>query len=103
MRLSAQAHEHIALDNPEDYEFCLKYMAQTISDSTYVGKAPWHIRNFEMVKLIEGHNLLVAIGLEQNKFGNYSIKSAYRLTYEQVRQRLRGKHFLWPTRKKPPV
>lgn len=101
--LSARAHEHIALDHPDDYDFCIRNIKQAIEEPTYIGKAPWHIRNFEMVRMVEEQNMLVAIGIEPNAFGNYNIRSAYRLTYEQVRERLHNRHLSWPKKKKPPV
>jgi hypothetical protein len=91
-RLSALAHQHIAQDHLEDYEFCLHYMAQAIENPTFAGKAPWHIRNFELVKQVEEHNLLIALGIEPNAHGNYAIRSAYRITSRQVRERLRDRH-----------
>jgi hypothetical protein len=98
VRLSALAHEHIARDHQEDYEFCLRNMADAIDHPTYIGKAPWQIRNFELVKKVEEENLLIAIGIEPNRFGSYNIRSAYRITFEQVRRRVAEKHLFWPKR-----
>jgi hypothetical protein len=98
VRLSALAHKHIAQDHPEDYEFCLRYMAQAIENPTYVGQSPWQIRNFELVKCIEDYNVLIAIGIEPNEHGSYNIRSSYRITYEKVRRRLAEKHLFWPKR-----
>ena len=36
----------------------LAHMAEAIENPTYIGKPPWQIRNFELVKKIEDHNLL---------------------------------------------
>jgi hypothetical protein len=95
VRLSASAHRHIAQDHPEDYEFCLAHMAEAIENPTYIGKPPWQIRNFELVKKIEDHNLLIAVSLEQDH-GSYRIRSSYRISYEKVRKRLAEKYLLSP-------
>jgi hypothetical protein len=63
---------------------------------TYIGKSPWQIRNFELVKIIDEHNLLMAIGIEPNEHGSYNIRSSYRISYEKMRRRLAEKHLFGP-------
>ena len=91
-RLSRRAHRHIAEDHPEDYPACLQALrsGQVIAAPTYVGQAPDHSRNFEMIRRIgrrDGKVVLVAIGLEQDADGYYSVRSCYLLEPEKVEAR----------------
>lgn len=92
VRLGEQAHRHIAEDHPEDYEACMAALPLAIANPTFVGQAPKHQRNFEIVRRVarpDGQAVLVAIGLELNEFGNYAIKSSYLIKAETVNNRRR--------------
>lgn len=65
---------------------------------TFVGQAPGHGRNFEIVKRIsrpDGKAVLVAIGLEPDGAGAYRVKSCYFVSKETVETR-RGTRRLKP-------
>ena len=88
--LSSQAHKHIAIDHPADYAICLAHLAATIASPTFVGQAPGHTRNFEMVRrigLADGRLVLVAIGIERDRSGTYAVRSCYLIKPETVQQR----------------
>jgi hypothetical protein len=90
VRLSQTAHQHMAEDHAADYPVCIKHLASVVSAPTYVGQAPGHARNFEMIGrigLADGRVVLVAIGLEPDGRGDYAVKSAYLLEPEKVQDR----------------
>ena len=98
VRLSSKAHEHMAKDHPEDYPTCIEHLPLTIEDPTYIGQAPHHGRNFELVRRIpqnRGNYVLVAIGLEADSHGDYRVKSCYLIDESYVQTR-RSKKRLWP-------
>jgi hypothetical protein len=90
VHLSVRAHMHMARDHAADYPICVEHLALAIASPTYIGQAPKHGRNFEIVRRIareDGRVILVAIGLEPNAHGAYSVKSSYLLTAEVVERR----------------
>lgn len=93
VRLSATAHRHMAEDHPDDYEACMAALPLAIANPTFVGQAPKHQRNFEIVRRVarpDGWAVLVGIGLERNEFGNYAIKSSYLISAEKLDNRRRS-------------
>ncbi len=100
VRLSETAHRHIAEDHPHDYSDCIAALPQAIALPTFIGQAPGHARNFEMVKRIarsDGQAVLVAIGLEPDETSAYRVKSCYLISAEKVDARRRA-----GTLKQPP-
>ncbi len=95
VRLSGRAHRHIAEDHPGDYATCMKALPSAIAAPTYIGQAPHHARNIELVKRvrgIEGWMVLVAVGLEADRRGDYRVRSAYLIREATVEgRRLRGR------------
>jgi hypothetical protein len=100
VRLSSQAHRHIAVDHPEDYAVVLQHLLAAISDPTYIGQSPKQRSNFEMVKRVAGSGafVLIAIGLETDDYGEYRVRSAYTIKPEQVNERRSTQHLLVPKR-----
>ena len=97
--ISRAAHEHIARDHADDYDACIAASRDAITNPTYIGQDPKHGRNFNLVKRIAletGNFLLIAISLEVNNFGNYNVRSAYRVSSEKVEQRRRSGHLRVP-------
>jgi len=92
-RLSKAAHQQMAIDHPADYPVCIAELAATIASPTFIGQSQRHGRNFEMIRRIgraDGSVVLVAIGLEPDRSGDYRIRTCYLLdagTLEQRRQR----------------
>ena len=79
-RLSAIAHRHMAMDHPNDYEACVAALADAIASPTFVGQAPNHVRNFEIVKRVarpDRRAVLVAIGIEMDEAGEYRVRTCY--------------------------
>jgi len=85
-----RAHKHMAIDHAADYPVCIQYLALAIASPTYVGQAPKHGRNFEIIRRIatsDGRVVLVAIGLEPDARGAYAVKSSYLLSAAEVDKR----------------
>ena len=77
-RLSATAHRHMAEDHSNDYPACIAALAEAVASPTFVGQAPNHIRNFEMVKRVprlDRQSVLVAIGMEADENGSYRVRT----------------------------
>lgn len=90
VRLSSQAHRHVAEDHPDDYATCIAALPAAIASPTFAGQAPGHGRNFEIVRRIAGRDagaLLVAIGLELDSDGAYRVRSCYIITRETLERR----------------
>ncbi len=91
-RLSRTAHRHMATDHAADYPVCIAEIAATIAAPTFIGQAPEHGRNFEMVRRIgraDGSAVLVAIGLEPDDRGDYRVRTCYLLEAGKVEDRRR--------------
>jgi hypothetical protein len=91
-RLSQTAHRHMATDHPADYPVCIAEIAAAIAAPTFIGQAPRHNRNFEMIRRIgraDGSVVLVAIGLEPDDRGDYRVRTCYLLEAFKVEERRR--------------
>ena len=87
VRLSQQAHKHMAQDHPEDYPDCRAALQLAIASPSFVGQAPNHTSNFELLRRIaraDGKVVLVAIGLAPDDAGNYRVRSCYLVKAEVV-------------------
>jgi hypothetical protein len=92
VRLSEQAHRHIAENHPDDYAVCFPALAEAIAAPSFIGQAPRRTGNFEMLRRInhpDGKLVLVAVGLEMDGIGDYRVRSRYLVSAEQVDQRRR--------------
>ncbi len=98
VRLSGRAHRHIAEDHPNDYAVCMKALPSAVTAPTYIGQAPHHAGNIELVRRVrgvEGWMVLVALGLEPDGRGDYRVRSAYLIREATVEgRRLRGRLFV---------
>jgi hypothetical protein len=86
-RLSMRAHEHIATDHPDDYAICLDVLAQAIAAPSFVGQDPTQRANFVLVKRVgleDGRAVLVAIGLEIDRYGFYGVRSSYLIPQKTI-------------------
>ena len=94
VRLSARAHRHIAEDHPDDYATCSAALPTAIAAPSYIGQAPHHGDNFELVRRVrglQGRMVLVAVGLEPDKRGDFRVRTAYLIKEATVeRRRLEG-------------
>ena len=87
VRLSRTAHRHIAEDHPDDYAYCLSALAEAVKTPTFVGQSPHHANNFEIIRRVpraDRKAVLVAVGLERDERGAYSVKSCYLVEPEKV-------------------
>ena len=95
VRLSPRAHRHIAEDHPDDYQTCIGALPGAIAAPTYIGQAPHHARNIELVKRVrgvQGWMVLVTVGLEPDRRGAYRVRSSYLVREATVEgRRLRGR------------
>jgi hypothetical protein len=101
-RLSASAHRHVAEDHPGDYPICLAAMREVIADPTFVGQDPKHADNFVLVKrigLTDAKMVLVAVGLEPDAAGTYSVRTSYLIPQRTVdARRSAGRLIIPPAR-----
>lgn len=102
--LSAAAHRHIAEDHPEDYAACFSYLEEIVTDPGWIGQAPQHQSNIELLKRISANVgiALVALCIEPNRFGNYSVRSLYRIKQQDLGYRRRTNRILPVVKKSSP-
>lgn len=94
--LSMAADEHIRTRHPADYDICLKHLDAILSQPDWVGQKPSQPDSFELISKVtdNGENIiLVAVSIERNAFGNYQIRSAYRLQQHDLDRRRRNNLF----------
>ena len=100
VRVSRTAHRHIAQDHAADYPLVMAHLEAIVRAPTYLGQAPRHGRNIELVKRVRTADglgyVLVAIGLEPDGRGDYAVRSAYVVRPEQVERRRQTGHLLTP-------
>lgn len=87
VRLSAQAHRHMAEDHPDDYPVCIAALEAAIASPTFIGQSPRHRDNFELIKRVSAtntHSVLVAVSIERDSAGTYRVRSCYLVSNETV-------------------
>lgn len=90
VRLSRQAHKHMAEDHAADYLDCMAVLPTAVASPSFVGQAPGHGSNFELLRRMarpDGKVVLVAIGLEPDDGGEYRVRSCYLVTAETLNAR----------------
>jgi hypothetical protein len=100
-RLSSKAHRHVKIDHPEDYALCMPLINAVVTNPSFIGQAPKHGRNFELLRRIPGHNgdaTLVAVNMEPDDKGDYKIVSFYKITASELHAK-RNKGHILPTAK----
>lgn len=92
--VSKIAHQHIALDHPEDYAAIKANIIDIVTSPTWVGQDPKHAENFYLVRrVLQGKEdaVLVAIGLEPSAYGTYNVRTAYSIREDDIlTRRLKG-------------
>jgi hypothetical protein len=91
--LSQAAHRHIATDHADCYEICMEHIVRVVTAPTFVGQAPHHGGNIELIGRIpmgDGKSVLVAVGLTPNNFGNYNVRSSYVIDEKDLDNRKRS-------------
>lgn len=94
VHLSKKAIAHIKDKHPKDAGFCLSNIDEVICDPDYIGQAPHHSTNYEMVKVVADVAILVALSSIKNAEGNYPIESTYPISKSALMRRVRIKHLL---------
>ncbi len=101
--MSGAAHKHAAEKHPEDYAVCIANLALTISSPSFIGQAPHHSENFELLRRVpatpgaQGPTMLVAVGIERDVQGRYRIRSMYLIGQDELeRKRSKGTIKLMP-------
>ncbi len=98
VHMSGIAHRHAAETHPNDYPLCAPLLGRAIASPTYVGQAPHHARNIELVRRFPGDPggaLLLAVGIERDDRGRYRVRSFYLIGEDDVERR-RRKGYLRP-------
>lgn len=88
--LTKAAHRHIAVDHAEDYTICIANLQMAIQNPTYIGQDAKHTNNFIVIKRVPGpdrKNMLVAITMQKNNYGFYTVCSTYLISQEDVDKR----------------
>jgi hypothetical protein len=93
VRLSETAHRHMAEDHPDDYAICIASLPYTIAEPSFIGQAPQHTSNFELLRRVnhpDRKSVLVAVGLEMDRSGEYRVRSCYLVAAGTVDNRRRA-------------
>ena len=62
VRLSETAHRHMAEDHPDNYAICIASLPYTIAEPSFIGQAPQHTSNFELLRRDEPSGSQVRAG-----------------------------------------
>ena len=84
------AHRHMAVDHPADYPVCIAEIEAVIASPPFIGQAPRHNRNFEMIRRAgraDGSAVLAAVGQEPDNRGDYGIRTCYLPEAEKLEER----------------
>jgi hypothetical protein len=82
----------MATKHPADYPICIVEIAAAIATPTFIGQAPGHSLNFEMIRRIgraDGSVILAAISLEPDNLGDYRVRTCHLLEADKVEERRR--------------
>lgn len=96
-RLSATAHRHMAEDHADDYAACISVLADAVVSPSFVGQAPEHTRNFEIIRRVprpDRKSVLVAVSLEPDERGDYRVVSCYLIDEADVNARRMAKRLV---------
>ena len=83
----------VAADHPGEYAACLAALPDAVSAPSFIGQAPGHTGNFELVRRIgrpNGQAVLAAMAIDLDKTGEYRVRSCYLISAETVDQRRRA-------------
>jgi hypothetical protein len=94
VHLSKKAIAHIKDKHPDDYKVCFAGIEEAICSPDYIGQSPFHKANYELVKLTDKGNILVAMSSIADKYGYYPIESTYLLEKSTLMRRVRIKHLV---------
>ncbi len=91
--MSKAAHEHIALDHPQEYALIMQALPSLIANPVFIGRDPKHPHAFYLVDALStpvGSHAMVAIGFALSPGGTYQVKSAYGLKGHQFTSRVKA-------------
>lgn len=98
VHFTSAAQQHAYDRHGEEFLRCHAYVAQTVSNPTYIGyRARAQPDGFEMILSVPagGMNILTALTLRPCNYGIYRIKSVYPVDNAKISSRLRN-GFLFP-------
>ena len=101
VRLTAQAHGHMAEKHPADYAACIAALPEVVTAPSFIGQAPGHAGNFELVRRVarpDGCAVLVAVGLERDSTGFYRVRTSYLINTNTLDSRRRAGRLIAPPR-----
>jgi len=78
--------------HPNDYTLCIASIETVIATPDYIGQAPHHRDNFELVKYVSDMVVLVAVSAIPDEHGDYPVQSSYTITHHTLKRRLRKGH-----------
>lgn len=91
--VSKAAHEHIAVDHPQEYADIMGALTGLIANPAFIGRDPKHPQNFYLVDALPttvGAFALVAIAFKRSKGGTYKVASAYGIKATQFTSRVKS-------------
>lgn len=91
--VSKIAHQHIAVDHPNEYADIMAALPGLIANPAFIGQDPAHPHAFYLVDALQtavGSFALVAIAFTRSKGGTYKVASAYGLKATQFTGRVKA-------------
>lgn len=91
VRMSSQAHKHMAEDHPKDYQICHGALKTAVKYPHFAGQGPNHSDNFELIfriPKIGKRAMLMAISMQPDAQGDYGVRSAYLISEETLDNRV---------------
>lgn len=77
VHISRQTLRHIYERHPNDYAICVSAVEGIIKNPEFIGQAPHHRENFEVISQVNDVNILIAISSIPDARGDYPIMSSY--------------------------
>jgi len=75
----------------------MRFIETVVLDPSFIGQAPKHGRNFELLRRIPGDGgdaILVAVKMEPDERGDYRVVSFYRVTARELETKRSKGHIL---------
>ncbi|GAA0765942.1 hypothetical protein [Brevundimonas olei] len=99
--LSAGAQKHASKRHPDEYARCQPHVAAVALDPLYVGNDFRNEGKIELVSRVAalGGGMLVAVCIEPDAEGNYSVTSFYPVSEKKIENRRQSRHLILLPRK----
>ena len=89
VHISEKVLQHIKERHPLDGVDDMQVIESVIIAPDYIGQAPHHQENFELIKCVEDRYVLVAVSGRLNDYGKYPVQSAYTVPRDTIHRRIR--------------